>query len=66
MQNTVLHGAYRKYYTTKYNILKHKQETHTEIGFIGIQPYIAENYQVTVLQAGWLIKCPIWHFLYLK
>ena len=28
----------------------------TEMGFIGILPYIAENYQVTVLQAGWLIS----------
>ncbi|SHL09892.1 Predicted arabinose efflux permease, MFS family [Selenomonas ruminantium] len=28
----------------------------TEMGFIGILPYIAENYQVTVVQAGWLIS----------
>ena len=28
----------------------------TEMGFIGILPYIADNYQVTVVQAGWLIS----------
>ena len=28
----------------------------TEMGFIGILPYIAEDYQVTVVQAGWLIS----------
>ena len=28
----------------------------TEMGFIGILPYIAENFQVTVVQAGWLIS----------
>ena len=28
----------------------------TEMGFIGILPYIAETYQVTVVQAGWLIS----------
>ena len=28
----------------------------TEMGFIGILPYIAENYNVTVVQAGWLIS----------
>ena len=28
----------------------------TEMGFIGILPYIAEAYQVTVVQAGWLIS----------
>ena len=33
----------------------------TEMGFIGILPYIAEAYQVTVVQAGWLwqgLPCP--------
>jgi len=28
----------------------------TEMGFIGILPYIAEYYQVSVVQAGWLIS----------
>ena len=28
----------------------------TEMGFIGILPYIAETYQVTVVKAGWLIS----------
>lgn len=28
----------------------------TEMGFIGILPYIAENYQVSIVQAGWLIS----------
>ena len=28
----------------------------TEMGFIGILPYIAEAYPVTVVQAGWLIS----------
>ena len=28
----------------------------TEMGFIGILPYIAEDYNVTIVQAGWLIS----------
>lgn len=28
----------------------------TEMGFIGILPYIAEEYDVTIVQAGWLIS----------
>lgn len=28
----------------------------TEMGFIGILPYIAEHYQVSIVQAGWLIS----------
>ena len=28
----------------------------TEMGFIGILPYIAEEYNVTIVQAGWLIS----------
>ncbi len=28
----------------------------TEMGFIGILPYIAEQYDVTIVQAGWLIS----------
>ena len=28
----------------------------TEMGFIGILPYIAEHYHVSIVQAGWLIS----------
>ena len=28
----------------------------TEMGFIGILPYISENFHVSVVQAGWLIS----------